>query len=89
MHQMLLLRLLDIRKRKEISMCCPFCDKYTVEIVHRQQGYEERCTSCGASSNVMQIEPQRTKVKLNRLSYAEEKQMIFKEDYYSHQNIQW
>ena len=68
---------------------CPFCNKDTVKIVLRPQGYEERCASCGASSTVMPIEPQRTGVKLNKISYAEEKQIIFKEDYYSHANIQW
>ena len=68
---------------------CPFCNKDTVTIVERPQGYEERCKNCGASSNVMPIEPQRTGVKLNTLSYAEEKQIILKEDYYSHENIQW
>ena len=69
---------------------CPFCNKDAVKILHRPQGYEERCTNCGASSNVMPIEPHNTTgVKLNNLTYAEEKQMIFKEDYYSHANIQW
>jgi len=67
---------------------CPFCNKDSVVIITRPQGYEERCESCGASSNVMAIEPQHTGVKLNTLSYAEEKQIILKEDYYSHENIQ-